>query len=382
MRGAVYVDMDAFYVSCELLRHPELQGTPVAVSADPKEGKGRGVVLSASYEARRFGLRSAQPVSQAWALCPTATYLRPDFPFYQECSRKVMALLKSRSELARAFSIDEAAYPYELPSIADEAEGEGRTIQDRLRNELGLPSSVGIAPSLALAKIASDRAKPGGVVAVLPGEVPAFLSSLPVRAVPGIGPVTERGLASEGVTTVGELSELPPRELQRLLGSPRPSIVRWARGEVFEEPWPAEEGPRSLGAMHTFERDSADTEEIARGIDRLAEEILPSLRREQLTFRTVTIRVRFSDFSQVQRSRTLPGETEDAELLHREARTLLHELLRARRARTRSLGPEGNRGGPPRVRTIGVTVQGLRPLRRGQSRLDAFPPGPAPGPKV
>ncbi len=375
MEGVVYVDMDAFYVSCELLRHPELKGGPVAVSADPRGGQGRGVVLSASYEARRFGLRSALPVSQAWTLCPQAVYLPPDFPFYEETSRRVMAFLKERSPLARTFSIDEAAYPARVEGRT-EAEREGREVQGAIRGRFGLPCSVGVAPHLTLAKMASDRAKPGGVVVVLPEEVPRFLGPLPVRAVPGVGPVTERALLSREVRTIQELAALSPRELKRLLGSPRPEIVRMVLGESFPSVWPEEEGPRSVGSMSTFDADTEDGEKLARELRDLAGRVGDEVRRRGLRFRTVTLRVRYEDFSQVQRGQTLPQPTERVETLFRVAQGLLRELLRERRGSPASLGATAAPRVPRRIRTLSLTVQGLREIPSGERPLEGFAQGP------
>jgi nucleotidyltransferase/DNA polymerase involved in DNA repair len=379
MDGVVYVDMDAFYVSCERLRHPELSGRPVAVSADPRGGQGRGVVLSASYEARDFGLRSAMPVSRAFALCPQAVYLRPDFLFYEAMSRRVMDLLKERSPQARAFSIDEAGYPARFEGRAG-AEREGRAVQEEIRQRLQLPSSVGIAPNLTLAKMASDRAKPGGVVVVLPEEVPSFLSPLPVRSVPGVGPVTEQALRSHGVQTIAQLLTLPPRDRKALLGSADPSIVRMARGERLDSPWPEEEGPRSVGSMSTFEVDTEDAEVLSREVQTLAGRVSDELRRRGLRFRTVTLRVRYEDFSQVQRSQTLPRPTEGSDTLRRLGEGLLKELLRERRGSPAPLGPVPARQPPRRVRTLSLTVQGLRGVPAGERPLEGFLPGrPDPG---
>ncbi len=373
--GVVYVDMDAFYVSCELLRHPELKGRPVAVSADPRGGQGRGVVLSASYEARRYGLRSALPVSQAWALCPEAAYLRPDFSFYEETSRQVMALLRERSSLARAFSIDEAAYPTGFEGRA-QAEREGRAVQAEILERFLLPCSVGIAPNLTLAKMASDRAKPGGVVVVLLEEVPEFLAPLPVRSVPGVGPVTERALLARQVRTIRELTLLSPRELKTLLGSSNPDIVRMARGESTESPWPEEEGPRSVGSMSTFDMDTEDADALSRELRSLATRVAEEVKRRGLRFRTVTLRVRYEDFSQVQRSQTLPRPTDAFDALCRVGEGLLGELLRERRGSPAPLGPAPVLRVPRRIRTLSLTVQGLREVPAGERPLEGFLSGP------
>lgn len=379
MRWCVYLDMDAFYVSCELKRRPELRGRPVAVSADPKGGKGRGVVLSASYEARGFGLRSALPVSQAFALCPDYVWIPPDFSFYEENSRRVMGLLKARSPEARTFSIDEAAYPWEGGS-PEAAEAEGRALQRQVRERSDLPCSIGIAPSLTLAKIASDRAKPGGVVVVAPERVASFLAPLPVRSVPGIGKVTEAALGDVGVTTLAELAAAPVERLRRALGGTAGTLRDLARGLVREEPWPEEEGPRSIGAMSTFDEDRSDPEEIREALRRLSGGLAESAARQGRWFRTVTVRVRLGDFRQWQRSRTLPQRTDSAEVLGRTAEQLAEQILGEVEARRRGRLGALSEEGPPapalargwRVRTLGVSVSDLSEAIPGQRRLDLF----------
>ncbi|MDE1819802.1 MAG: DNA polymerase IV [Euryarchaeota archaeon] len=373
--------MDAFYVSCELKRRPELKGQPVAVSADPKGGKGRGVVLSASYEARKFGLRSALPVSQAYALCPSYIWVLPDFPFYEENSKDVMALLTARSPQARTFSIDEAAYPWEGGDPAG-AEREGRELQKDVRERFDLPCSIGIGPSLTVAKIASDRAKPGGVVVVPPDSVRSFLASLPTRAIPGIGKVTEEELARVGVATIGQMAELPVERLRKALGAMAPGMSDLARGVVREEPWPDEEGPRSMGAMSTFDTDSSDPKEVREEVDRLARALAESVQRQGRRFRTVTLRVRRSDFQQLQRSRTLPQRTENTETLVRGALQLLDQVLSELAQDIRTPPPsleEPPPTGPPRsrparwgIRTVGVSVADLAEGSPSQKSLDRF----------
>jgi DNA polymerase IV (archaeal DinB-like DNA polymerase) len=377
VRWAVYVDMDAFYASCELKRHPELRGVPFAVSADPRGGAGRGVVLSASYEARAKGLRSAMPVSQAFALCPEYRWVLPDFAFYEENSRQVMALLRARSADSRSFSIDEAAYPFESISPS-EVEVEAREVQRQVREACALPCSIGVAPTLTLAKIASDRAKPGGVVVIAPDSVATFLAPLPVRAIPGIGRVTEAALEAAAVRTLADLARTPVERLRRPLGGMAGSLHDLARGVVHEEPWPEEEGPRSRGAMSTFDRDTSEPSDVLSELDRLSRSLSESLAKEGRMFRTVTVRIRRSDFQQLQRSRTLPQRTADPGTLSRTVRQLAESVLQEERSRSRAtqrpLSEPGNaRGNAVRrfgVRTVGISVSDLAPSLGAQRSLD------------
>ncbi|EQD34691.1 DNA-repair protein, UmuC-like domain protein, partial [mine drainage metagenome] len=239
-----------------------------------------------------------------------------------------------------------------------------------------LPCSVGIAPNLTLAKMASDRAKPGGVVVVLLEEVPEFLAPLPVRSVPGVGPVTERALLARQVRTIRELTLLSPRELKTLLGSSNPDIVRMARGESTESPWPEEEGPHSVGSMSTFDVDTEDADALSRELRSLATRVAEEVKRRGLRFRTVTLRVRYEDFSQVQRSQTLPRPTDAFDALRRVGEGLLGELLRERRGSPAPLGPAPVLRVPRRIRTLSLTVQGLREVPAGERPLEGFLPGP------
>ncbi|HEV8050693.1 MAG TPA: DNA polymerase IV, partial [Thermoplasmata archaeon] len=187
MRWVLYVDIDAYYVSCELRTRPELVGRAVIVGPDPHLGATRGVVLSASYEARAFGVRSAMPVGEAARRCPDAVWLPADFPKYGAMAEEVRTLLRGRFGDVVPLSIDEAAVS--VDAADDEAAGAAAlSAQTALREQLGLPASIGVATSRTVAKIASDRAKPGGVVVVRPGSVATFLAPLPIRAIPGVGP--------------------------------------------------------------------------------------------------------------------------------------------------------------------------------------------------
>jgi nucleotidyltransferase/DNA polymerase involved in DNA repair len=356
MRLIVYVDMDAFYLSCELTRHPELVKTPAIVAHDPKEGKGRGVVLTASYEARPMGFHSAMPVKEAWRQKDKVAWLMPDFPFYEATSGKVMAYLKSRCSLARALSIDEAAYPIEIAELKD-AEIEGRAVQREIRERFSLPSSIGVSPSLAVSKVASDKAKPGGVVVVAPKDVSSFLAVLPVRALPGVGPVTEGALKRVGAEKVEDLKRVPFPKLVRAVGSMAGSLVALAEGRLSDEEWPEELPPKSMGAMVTFDEDLDDEESLMKGVASLGESLGRSLEGKGSLYRTVTVRVRWGDLSAVQRSQSFPHPTCETDVLVKLAQKILRGILSS---------PGRNSRG---VRTLGLTVQGLHPQDPAQRTL-------------
>jgi nucleotidyltransferase/DNA polymerase involved in DNA repair len=360
----VYLDIDAFYVSCELREHPELRGRAVIVGPSPRNGPSRGVVLSASYEARAFGVRSAQPVGQADRLCPDAVWLPPDFEKYGRISREVFALLHRFSDRVFPNSIDEAAL--EFPAFdVDEIRGQASKIQAALRLELDLPASLGIAPFRVVAKIACDRAKPGGIVAVEPGRIAEFLAPLPVRAIPGVGPKMEKLLQDHRIATIGELAQRPVRELTGFLGAWARELSALARGVPVEAP--AElGGPRSRSTDHTFARDVEAWSEIAPTVQSMAEELARSLDREGLRYGSVGIAFRWSDFTRSQRSRTLGASREGVATLADRALRLARELWDSEQARRRRA-----------VRTVSVRVERLSERTRRQSSLDDYPPGSA-----
>jgi DNA polymerase IV (DinB-like DNA polymerase) len=355
----IYIDLDAYYVSCEVRDRPDLAGHRVIVGPDPKLGPSRGVVLSASYEARTTGVHSAMPVTQADRLCPDAIWVAPDFEKYERVSREVRSFLSQRFEKVIALSIDEAAIPLELPDAA-EAERVARSLQTSLRESLGLPCSIGVAPSRTVAKIATDRAKPAGVVVVPPERVEEFLAPLSVRAVPGIGPKTEALLNEIGVTKIGELRSLPPGARRRL-GRFAEDLSRLARGETIPSDEEEERGPRSRSTDLTLDRDTSDEAELRGAVDHLSDELARSLARERLRYKTVTVALRWEDFDRSQKSRTLPSHQEGPEALQSIARRLFDELWES----------EG-RGRRRRVRTVSVGGEKLLPARDRQVRLDGF----------
>jgi DNA polymerase IV (archaeal DinB-like DNA polymerase) len=359
VRWVLYIDIDAFYVSCELRDRPDLAGRPVIVGPDPSAGPTRGVVLSASYEARAFGVRSAMPVGEAGRRCPTAVWISADFPKYGRAADEVRELLTERFGEAIPLSIDEAAVRIE---VVDDAEA-GRIaldLQRQMRETLRLPASIGVATSRAVAKIASDRAKPGGVVVVRPESVAAFLAPLPARSIPGVGPKTEARLASYGVATIGDLARGLPLAARREFGDAGRFYVRLARGEELVE-GPDILGPRSRSTDRTFETDVSDPREVEVAVDRLARELADSLAKERLRYQTVAVGVRWEDFSRTTRSRTLPAAADGAERLAATARRLFEELWAAEGA-----------GRQRKVRTVSVHTERFRPATDRQKTLDAF----------
>ena len=340
----LHVDMDAFFAMVEVRRRPELRGRPMMVAG---AGDRRGVVLSASYEARVSGVRSAMPTSAALALCPGIVVVPPDHGAYAQASRAVMSMFADVTPLVEPLSVDEA-----FLDVAGAGRRSGRpgsiavALRARLSRELGLTATVGAASTKFVAKLASSLAKPDGLLIVPPAQVLDLLHPLPVRALWGVGPRTAGRLASMGLSTVGEIAGMELPLLVGALGKAagvRLHDLAWGRDP---RPVLTESTEVSIGAESTFAVDSADPAFLGRELLTLAERTARRARQAGLRGRTVSIKVRYEDFTTVTRSVTLPAPTDLSHTVYSTAR----ELLRRLRA-------SGGRGG--RVRLLGVRLEGL-----------------------
>jgi DNA polymerase-4 len=342
--------MDCFFVSVERLLDPSLVGKPVVVGGDPN---GRGVVASASYEARRFGVRSAMASRRAQELCPRLIFAPGHHHLYGEYHAKVREILARFAPGVEAASIDEFYLDFSGCNLLyDGVFPLLRRIRALIACELGLPSSAGLATNKLLAKIGSRLAKPGGVMWIPPGAEAEILAPLPVRAIPGVGPVAGATLERLGVTRVGHLASIPAQVLEAALGSWGPELARKAHGESDS---PVEEGGerKSVGHETTFEEDTADPLVLEATICHLVEKAAHRLRKAGMKAGGVTVKVRYSDFRTVTRSRALPAASDrDGELL-----AVARELM---------TGAVGRR---VRVRLIGVS---LERLRAGSEQLGLF----------
>jgi DNA polymerase IV len=298
-RKIIHVDMDAFYASVEQRDDPQLRGKPVVVAWRGK----RSVVCAASYEARKFGVRSAIPAVQAERLCPTAIFLPPDFPRYRTVSRSVREIFLRHTDLVEPLSLDEAYLDVSenksnLPSATEVA----RTIRDQIRNELNLTASAGVAPNKFLAKIASDWRKPDGLFVIKPGDAVDFLTPLPVERLPGVGKVTARRLSEMNVRTVGDIRAVDSSALQQRLGRYGMRLHELARG-IDNSPVEPNRPTQSISAEDTFETDVLlhETEPMIRS---LAEKVWISSRKETRIPRTVVLKLKTAEFSILTRSHT------------------------------------------------------------------------------
>ncbi|MFI0980263.1 DNA polymerase IV [Streptomyces sp. NPDC021093] len=337
----LHLDMDAFFAAAEQAAKPSLRGKPVVVG-----GLGpRGVVATASYEARRFGVHSAMPMAQARRLAPNAAYLVPRFSLYRTVSEQVMELLGQLSPLVEPLSMDEAFVDLEAGGTADDtasAREVGERLRKRIRAVTGLSGSVGLAGSKMLAKIASEQAKPDGLVLIAPGTERELLAPMPVRILPGVGPATGDHLRRAGMTTVADLAAAGEDELVRLLGRAHgASLYRMARG-IDDRPVVAERDAKSVSVEDTFDVDLHDRVRVRSEVERLAERCVERLRAAGRSGRTVVLKVRRFDFSTLTRSETLRGPTDDAGVVREAAARLLEGV--------------DTTGG---VRLLGVGVTGL-----------------------
>jgi DNA polymerase-4 len=314
-RTILHVDMDAFFAAVEQRDRPELRGKPVIVGADPKEGRGRGVVSTASYEARRFGVGSAMPISEAWRRCPHGVYLHPDMEKYARESDRIMEIFHRFTDLVEPVSIDEAFLDV---TASRSLFGDGETIAQRIKEDVkaktGLTASAGVAPCKFAAKIASDMEKPDGLT-VVRGDVAAFLAPLPIERMWGIGPKTAPRLRGLGYHTLGDLAAADPKVLERVLGAWGPEVRQLARGHDARAVVPDREA-KSISAESTYEDDLTDREAIARSLLGHASRVAERLTQDGLAARAVMVKLKYHDFVLLTRRSTLPTPASDTRTIH------------------------------------------------------------------
>ena len=334
----LHLDLDAFYASVEQLDDPGLRGRPVVVGGT----SGRGVVCAASYEARRFGVRSAMPTVEARRRCPDGVFLSPRFERYGELSRAVFGVYRRYTPLVEPLSLDEAFLDVTRSrALHGEPEHIARKVKEDVRQGTGLTVSAGVADCKMAAKIASDLGKPDGLVAVPPGSTATFLAPLPVARLWGVGKVTEQALRALGISTIGELARFPEQVLAERFGSQGAHMRALARGDDPRPVVPDEEA-HSVGAEDTFERDLLGEEALLPQLLDQSVRVARRLREGGLRGRVVTLKVKFADFEQLTRRSTLPHPTDDGGEIYRSIREDL-----------------GRAGVDRPVRLTGVTVSGF-----------------------
>ena len=313
MRIIVHVDMDAFYAAVEERYNPALRGVPVVVGADPKEGRGRGVVTTANYRARKFGIHSALPISRAWRLAqaarkrgePETVFIRSNFQLYETVSSRIMRIFEGSADAVEEASIDEAYLDVSSLDTFDSALERMTALKTEILEKEELGCSVGIGPNKLIAKIASGQNKPDGLTVVTQEQVRDFMDPLPVRVIPGIGPKSEAFLHQQNIRWVRELREIPEATLTQWFGSWGLRLFEKGQG-LDDSPVSNEWTRKSIGEQETFEQDSRELASVSEQLYRMTERVIAKLRRNEFSgFRTLTLTVRFSDFDTRNRSRTI-----------------------------------------------------------------------------
>jgi DNA polymerase IV (DinB-like DNA polymerase) len=376
-RIVCHVDIDCFYASCERLREPELRGEPVVVGMGYESGEPHGAVATASYEAREFGVESAQAISQALDRLPrmadarddpaletaAAGYYRPvDLEYYREVADRIKAILRECADRIRAVSVDEAYLDvtertaWTVVDGRTLAEGYARHVKDRIAREVGVPASVGVAPNMSAAKVASDHDKPDGLVVVEPGAIREFFAPLPVDAVHGVGPVTARELREMGIETAGDLAAADPGPLQERFGERGRTLHERARGNDDRTVTPKGR-PKSLSRESAFTEATEDADRQRETVAGLAADVADRAEGSDALYRTIGIKAVTPPYDVHTRERSLPGPVADPDLVREVAFDLLSEFA-----------------GDP-VRKLGVRVSNLQFGAAEQARLDGWADG-------
>lgn len=330
-RIVLHVDMDCFFAAVEQRERPELRGKPVVVGSDPKGGLGRGIVATCSYEARRYGLRSAMPISTAWRLCPRAEFVRPRFSLYSQVSKRVMAILARNGDVLEPAGIDEAYLDASSSKTFEAARERARAIQEEVRRTEGLSCSIGVAPNKLVAKIASDHKKPGGVTVVIDGRVREFLDPKSAGVLRGVGPKTRERLAELGVETVAQLrARLPEEKLVAEFGRFGSALWRQARG-LDERPVDPTHEAKSIGREITFDQDTDDMAEVRGTLADCVRSVREDMLGEGYWARTLTVKVRFEGYETHSKQTTLRLSTGSLAVLDSAALSLAEPFLESGR---------------------------------------------------
>ena len=356
MRIIAHLDMDAFFAAVEERERPRLRGKPIVVGADPKNGQGRGVVSTANYAAREYGIRSAMPISQAWRLSesarrngkPAVVFLEPDFHKYAKASNEIVAIARTYASLVEQASIDEMYLDLSFLKNYEQAEKIAKKIKEEIMKKEGLTCSIGISPNKLISKISSDMKKPDGLTIVIPEFVEKFIEPLAIRKIPGIGPKTEELFLKKGARIVADLKKFRQEELKEILGVWGLELYEKVRGHD-DSPVIEEREVKSVGSQETFENDTLDSNIIINLLKVLADEVIRNFKKEGFKkFRRIVVTVRFADFETTTRSRTLKEPAVSLETLQFEALNILMPFF-DKRENPRS----------KKIRLIGVRIEKL-----------------------
>lgn len=349
------MDMDGFFSSIEIVEDPELAGLPVVVGADPKEGAGRGVVSTCSYEARKYGIHSGMPISRAYRLCPDARFLPVNMPLYQTVSRRIMKILRGYADKSQKVSIDEAFLDVSTKiNDFEDAIKIAKDIKEEILTKEKLTCSIGIGPNKLVAKIASDIRKPDGLTAVKPDEVCEFLDPMPAKKIPGIGKKTEKTLKIMGIETIRELKGCDVEKLVSRFGKWGYQMHDLACG-IDESEVKERFTVKSIGREVTFEEDTSDSMVIHDSIDALADETHAALLKAGYLFRTVSVKIRFEDFNTRTRAKSIGFLSSDLETIKNISKKLISEFI-----------------GEKKIRLIGIRLSNLQKMDMRQTSIYEF----------
>lgn len=355
-RIVMHLDMDAFFASVEERDRPRLKGRAIVIGSDPMDGKGRGVVSTANYLAREYGIKSALPISRAWAYSQKAVkegkseavFISPDIKRYSEESRKIWKYLDKKVDVLQVASIDEAYADLSSVKSYKKAKDLAQQIQKHISSKFNLTASIGIGPNRLIAKIASEEEKPRGLTMIEESKVQKFLDPKSVRAIPGIGPKAEIALLKEHVKTIKDLRKLSRGKLTEAFGKRGGDWYSKSRGKD-ETPVIIEAKRKSIGEEHTFQKDTRKSADIIPAFKKLIRSVSSSVRSKDVSFKTIAIKVRFEDFQTMTRSKTIKEYTKNVKVLETEALQLLLPFLDSRENSKKK-----------KIRLIGVRVEKLK----------------------
>ncbi len=335
-RKIIHFDMDAFYASVEVRDNPSLRGKPVVVGGSPQS---RGVVCTANYEARKFGVRSAMPCSHAYRLCPEAVFIRPHFDRYRSVSQQVRKIFLEVTSKIEPLSLDEAYLDVTHDKQGRYASQIARYIQDKIWDDLHLTGSAGVAPNKMIAKIASEFRKPFGITVITPQQVQGFIMHLPLRAIPGIGPASQSRLAKLGFHVCQDIWNQPLDDLQNKLGQNMGEWLYWRSRGIDQRPVESSRERKSISLERTFAKDISDIGDIKQILQLLVDELIDTLQQKNIWGRTWTLKIKYYDFKQSTRSFTqeLPQSRDDSHKLW-DIFTALLKKTEAEKKKVRLLG--------------------------------------------
>jgi DNA polymerase IV (DinB-like DNA polymerase) len=355
-RLILHADMDAFFAAVEERENPSLKGKPVIIGSDPKGGAGRGIVATANYEARKYGVGSALPISTAYRRCPHGVYLRPNGKLYRAASKAIMEIFAAHADIVEQVSVDEAYLDCSSQGSFEAGRDLARLLQREILEQQQLSVSIGVAPNKLIAKIASEHKKPAGITVVIPARIAEFLDPKPVRALRGVGPKTAEHLREMGFTTVKDLRAASQQRLERAFGKFGAFLWNEVRG-IDDRPVDPEWETKSMGRENTFAQDSEDDDEIRGTLLACVDRVYKDLQEEQLWAHTLTVKIRYQGFETHSKQTTLNQATGDRSDMRRAALTLLAPFLMDERP-LRLVGFTASRLVPPEdLLPLGKTSQ-------------------------